>query len=88
MSLEKLMDESGIYPLKLEGIKEIIISLVLCRLSGWKICYGKICYEVLERNSEISSSQLPIILDYGILFFFGFLSYTFTCKKWAIFIRF
>ena len=33
MSLEKLMDESGIYPLKLDGIKEIIISLVLCGLS-------------------------------------------------------
>ena len=30
------------------------------------------CYEVWERNAEIFSSQLQIILDYGILVFLDF----------------
>ena len=66
MSLEKLMDESGIYPLKLEGIKEIIISLVLCRLSGWKICYGKICYEFWREIQRyfVANCQLICIMGY------------------------
>ena len=66
MSLEKLMDESGIYPLKLEGLKEIIISLVLRGLSDWKICYGKICYEFWREIQRylVANCQLFCIMGY------------------------